>query len=63
MTAKERLERKWKKELRRKDKQKKKMRGFQIGHKGYWLGKKRSDKDKEKIKEGLCENFWWLIGR
>lgn len=30
-----------------------------IGHKGYWLGKKRSEETKKKISESLKGNIPW----
>lgn len=58
LTAKQNLDRRWKKELRRKEvrKAKKKAWLFQKGHPGFWKGKKRSEADKVKIKEGMKES-------
>lgn len=49
LTQDELRKKRWRKELRRKKVRK---QGFQEGHQGYWTGKKRSEVDKEAMKEG-----------
>lgn len=56
LTSDELRKKRWKKELRRKEKKARIKRGFQKGHKGYWKGKKRSEADKKAMQEGKARS-------